>query len=354
MDEIEDLPIVREEPLPPIRVTDQQLKPVLTEKEYKQLKNSWAYATPEMGRNEIEPTVVYWDWNEYEHVYQGDDLEIRREKRKRKQIKFLLLPKAISGAAWLKATVAARESYPNKGSRAADGQRYGRKLTLGWMPQLPGYAEGSGYYNVRSAPTLEQPELLAALYPLVRDMDRLMERAVPDYYNYAFNCAMTATRPDVRDPETNRLIDEDDLTRIKDERHRQIVEALDPWNLTYTIRGTVFSTIEFNRNIIFKAHEDGHNVEGTCVCITTLDSYAGGRLVFPRYGYSAELGPQDLLICDNNKELHANLGPIVGNRYSVVAFLHESVCGRAPVYDGRGPAYESGDGLPTPKEEGRD
>jgi len=103
--------------------------------------------------------------------------------------------------------------------------------------------------------------------------------------------------------------------------------------LTYTIRATVFSTIEFNRNIVFKAHQDENNVDGTCVCITTLGSYAGGRLVFPRYGYSAELEPRDLLICDNNKELHGNLGPIVGDRYSVVAFLHKSVCGRAGIGD---------------------
>ena len=39
----------------------------------------------------------------------------------------------------------------------------------------------------------------------------------------------------------------------------------------------------------------------------------------------AELRPRDLLICDNTHELHGNLGPIVGDRYSVVAFLHERV-----------------------------
>jgi len=177
MEEIEDLPIIRQEPPPPIPVTERQLPPVLLEEKYKKLKKWFAYATPDMGRNEIEPNVAYKDG---------------------KQLKFLLLPKAIDSAAWLKAHVAATESYPNKGSRKADGQRYGRKLTLGWLPQIDGYAKGSGYYNVRTAPTLMQPELLAALYPLIREMDRLMERAVPEYYEYAFNCAMRATRPDVR------------------------------------------------------------------------------------------------------------------------------------------------------------
>jgi hypothetical protein len=330
MDEIEDLPIVREDPASLLPVVERQVTPRLTDEDYSKLK--LCYMTPEMGRDEIEPNVAYWDWNEYEHVYQDDDLEIRRETKNRKQLKFLLLPKAIDSAAWLKATIAAQKAHMSRGSRAANGQQYGVKLTLGWLPQRPGYAEGSGYYNVRTAPTLMQPELLTAFYPLIRDMDRLMERAVPEYYEYAFKCAMTATRPDVRDPRTGFPIDEDDLTRVTSPRHRQIVEALDPWNLTHTIRATVFSTIEFNRNIVFKAHEDGHNVDGTCVCITTLGgSYAGGRLVFPRYGYSAELEPRDLLICDNNKELHGNLGPIVGDRYSVVAFLHESVCRRAGI-----------------------
>ena len=331
MDEIVDLPIKREDPPAPIEVTERQIKPILTEEQYNRVK--FCYATPDMADREIEPNVVYWDWNEYDHIYQDDYFQIRREKRKRKQIKFLLLPKAISEAAWLKATVAAQDSYMNKGSRKADGQKYGRKLTLGWFPQMPGYAAGSGYYNVRTAPTLEQPDLLAAFYPLIRDMDRLVEQAVPDYHDYAFSCAMKATRPDVRDPETGLLIDEDDLSRISKKRDLQVVQALDPWNLTYTIRGTVFSTVEFNRNIVFKAHEDGHNVDGTCVCITTLGHYAGGRLIFPRYGYSAELGSRDLLLCDNNHELHGNLGPIVGDRFSVVAFLHKSVCGRPPVHD---------------------
>ena len=317
MEAIEDLPIVREEPAPPIEVTEHQIGPILSDAEYKTL--NFCYATPDMGRNEIQPNVVYWDWAEYDHPYQvevGEDkLEWRIEKRKRKRIKFLLLPSVISSAAWLKATVAARECHMNKGTRGADGQKYGRKLTLGWIKlRYPGYD------NFRTAPTLEQPELLAAFYPLIREMDSLVQWAVPEYHDFAFRCAMTAVR---------REDQRDDLSRITKERGLNIVKALDPWDMTYTIRGTVFSTVEFNHNILFKAHEDGSNVDGTCVCITTLDCYAGGRLVFPRYGYSAELGPRDLLLCDNNKELHGNLGPIVGDRFSVVAFLHESVCGRA-------------------------
>lgn len=293
--------------------------PVLSEDDYRKLKTPKRFLTPEHEAKTIEPNCVYWDWAEYERVHQVDTgekpFELRREKSKRKQIKFLLLRNVISGAAWLKATCAAREAKLSRSSREANGQVYGKKLTLGWIKlRYPGYD------NMRTAPTLEQPKLLAALYPLLHEMDSLVAENLPEYHNFAFDCAMTTRRPD---------LDGDDLNRIADPHGHKVVQNLDPWGLTYTIRGTVFSTVEFNHNIIFKAHEDGHNVDGTLVCITTLDSYAGGRLVFPRYGYSAKLGPRDLLICDNNKELHGNLGPIAGDRYSVVAFLHDSVCQRA-------------------------
>lgn len=275
---------------------ERQITPVLEKDKYK--KWDKCFLTPDLGRNEIEPTVVYKDG---------------------KQIKFLLLPKVISEAAWLKALLAAQESRLNSSSRAANGQVYGKKLTLGWIKlRYPGYD------NIRTAPTLEQPRLVAALYPLLHEMDAAMDEKIPKYHDYAWNCALSAMRPEG---------ERDDLSRVTDPHELLIVKNLDPWDWTYTIRATPFSTIELNHNIVFKAHEDGHNVEGTCVCITALGSFAGGRLVFPRYGYSAELGNRDLLICDNNHELHGNLGPIVGDRYSVVAFLHNSVLGRTPVAD---------------------
>ena|ERR1035437_415480 len=316
---------------------ERQLTPIMTEKEYKDQNR--CFVTPEQARYEIEPNVVYKD---------GD------------QIKFLLLPKAISEAAWLKAHVAAMASKPKKGSRrAANAQVHGRKLTIGWINlKLP------NYWNMRTAPTLEHPELVAALWPLLHDMDTAMDQNIPHYYDYAWQCAMRAMRSeDERDdlsrvnnsakyreyleyvaqhPEADEAIEyplnytpplDPDPDRVRVTNPLAIVENLDPWDWTYTLRGTPFSTIEFNHNIVFKSHEDGSNVEGTCVCIATLGSFAGGRLVFPRYGYSALLENRDLLICDNNHEMHGNLGPIVGDRYSVVAFLHDSVMNRVPVTD---------------------
>jgi hypothetical protein len=76
---------------------------------------------------------------------------------------------------------------------------------------LPGHAKQSGYHNVRTAPTLELPKLVAAFYPLLRNMDALLEVNLPEYHLFAFERAMNATRPDVRDAETDLLVDEDDL-----------------------------------------------------------------------------------------------------------------------------------------------
>ena len=91
----------------------------------------------------------------------------------------------------------------------------------------------------------------------------------------------------------------------------------------------MFSTLELNNHILFKAHEDKYNLEGALICIAALGHWTGGRLIFPRYKYGVDLQPFDLLICDNHTELHGNTGPLVGpkksGRFSVVAFLHSKV-----------------------------
>lgn len=272
-------------------MTERRIFPVLDDGEYNKCID--CFLTPEMGPHQIQPNVVYKDSS---------------------QIKFLLLPDALSSKAYDKALRSLKRADFQKSSRrAAYAQKQGGKLTLGWIfPHHPKYK------NIRSAPTLEQARLLADLYPLVREMDAHVHKNIRKYYDYAQNAALSMER---------QQPDPDDLSRITDPTHYRIVNGIDPWDMTYTIRGTVFSTLEINRNNVFKAHEDGGNVPGTCVCISALGEFAGGRLVFPRYGYSAELGPKDLLICDNNHELHGNLGPIVGERFSVVAFLHESLRG---------------------------
>ena len=312
--------------------------PLLNEKVYREHKRQFPYLRPETPTQAIEPNVVYRD---------AQTLEV----------KFLLLPKAISFGPYVTALEALKNADWQKSGRKANGQvLFGKKITVGWI-ELP----YPNYNNMRTAPTLEQPRLLAALYPLLIEMDGLLQEKLPSYHAYATRRALTGVRPDGEEDDLSRVkrtkeygdylqikaseppwpsldslsdeeIDKEMSSRMSERigDPYQIVHSIDPWCTWYTIRNTTFSTVELNCNIVFRAHEDGHNVEGTLVCIAALGSFVGGRLVFPRYGYSAELGQYDLLICDNNHELHGNLGPIVGERFSVVAFLHNSVIGRAP------------------------
>jgi hypothetical protein len=349
-----------------------QIAPALEQKEYTRLKSRSVYVTSEMGRNEIEPNIVYWDWAEHDVPCRDTDkgsnsFEWRVEKRQRKQIKFCLLPKAIPEAAYIRLLGALRSADWDDCQRGASGQRRGMralrngqfkpgtKLTVGFFPQKPGYIKGNGWTNMRSASTMEQPELMSALRPTLQFMDDKIRAVVPEYHDFALRMALRAWRPDnEKEDDYGRVppppaslkstwSPSRDLRDMSDEeinreyaRYRStaipdpvaIIQNLDGWHCTYTLFGTVFSTVELNQTIVFKAHEDGNNVLGTLVGITALGSFVGGRLVFPRYGYSAELGPRDLLICDNNHELHGNLGPVIGERFSVVAFLHKSVCNR--------------------------
>jgi hypothetical protein len=288
----------------------QPIKPVLTQKQYRDVYD--CYMTTEMGPKEIEPNIVYYDPNQNEG---------------KGQVKFLLLPNAIRPYINLH-EILKRADWKHC-ARAANGQKHGKKITIGWLPQIPGRAKGSGYYNVRNKATLDQPQLLYGLRPLLREMESKMREFLAIENAKAWDIAIFADR---------REGEEDDLSGVPERvagledvlpNPRSLVKNIEPWNMTYTLCGTSFSTVELNRNIIFKTHEDKRNVPGALVCITTLGHYVGGRLVFPRYGYSAELGPRDLLICDNNKELHGNIGPLVAARpsarFSIVAYFHISV-----------------------------
>ena len=165
-----------------------------------------------------------------------------------------------------------------------------------------------------TAPTRDQTKEFQRFYPLVKQMDRLVERYLPEYYDFAQNEVFKLWRP-----EDEQL----------DFPKADVRERLgDSWMFIYSICATIFSTLTLNKSIVFKAHADKRNVEGTLGCLTTFGEYAGGTLVFPRFGVSANVQPCDLLIADTNDELHGNLGPIVGQRFSVVAYLHKSLQGR--------------------------
>jgi len=56
-------------------------------------------------------------------------------------------------------------------------------------------------------------------------------------------------------------------------------------------------------------------------CLAAFGEFSGGYLCLPRLRAAFRLQPGDILIADNNHEQHGNIGPLVGERMSVVAYL---------------------------------
>jgi hypothetical protein len=171
------------------------------------------------------------------------------------------------------------------------------------------------------------------LRPLVKAMNALLAEYLPTYYPKALKLAMDGLRRDDNEGKYLERVRNNSESPFP-EKDVAVVKGLDmlgwvPEMAAYMLWGTVFSTLELNKHIVFRAHEDEYNAPGTLVCIAALGTWVGGRLIFPRYGYGADLEPTDLLICDNVNEHHGNLGPLVGPekspRFSVVAFLHSNV-----------------------------
>jgi len=86
---------------------------------------------------------------------------------------------------------------------------------------------------------------------------------------------------------------------------------------------TIFSTVTVNRSSPFPPHLNRKN-EGGLACLMAFGpTFTGGDLCLPRLRVAFRLRPGDLLIADNNREYHGNVGGIYGDRISVVAYLRE-------------------------------
>jgi hypothetical protein len=314
-----------EPPRPHPGLTDQPINPILSEEKYEHLRG--CFLLPEHGTRDIQPNTVYFE-------------------PERKQIKFLVLkgvlrdPGLLSRHPYIydedpykRALDALGNKFTKWGDATRDsagGQPNPRKITWGFYKQKPGHQKGNNYYSIRSKPTLEQPHLAFGLKPLVRAMDACLMEYLPTYYPRALQHTLHAEqRDDALEDDWSRV----PLSPLPEMTGDYVarVRGIDgPWpGQIYTLWGTVFSTLELNKHIVFKAHEDENNIKGDLICIAALGDWVGGRLIFPRYGFGADLEPGDVLICDNANELHGNLGPLVGPRlsprFSVVAFMHSYV-----------------------------
>jgi hypothetical protein len=198
--------------------------------------------------------------------------------------------------------------------------RIGEELLLGWKKEKARRED-----RIRRA-TRDQVGEHIGLEPLFWDFECAMREHLPSYWNHHMRQAFKLVK---RPGEQLKTLD-----KVKNPWHRQLLEMTFGRSAFYGLLFAHFSTITLNRNILFGAHEDGNNMPGTMGCLTALGDYGGGILCLPRLGAAFDIRPRDLLIADTNEEFHTNLGPIVGKRYSVVAYLHSSLeTGMIPVFD---------------------
>lgn len=150
---------------------------------------------------------------------------------------------------------------------------------------------------------------------------RRMELEQPDLFGQMFFMHLAENNPEYLDKLLQQMDDEDQGF------HYHMRFGLKDGNVMmgHTVPGTMFSTITVNRTALFRAHEDGNNLAGALSCLAAFGKFSGGDLCFPRFGVSCPLEPGDLLIGDTNREQHGNIGPLMGNRISVVTYMRDAL-----------------------------
>ena len=150
------------------------------------------------------------------------------------------------------------------------------------------------------------------------------EKELPEAFAQMFFIQLAETNPEYLD----QLIEQTEDAE-KGLKYRHIPGKKDGnVVLGNTVPGTMFSTITVNQTALFRAHEDGNNLAGALSCLAAFGNFSGGELCFPRFGISCPMEPGDLLIADTNRELHGNLGPLVGDRISIVAYMRDALASK--------------------------
>jgi len=89
--------------------------------------------------------------------------------------------------------------------------------------------------------------------------------------------------------------------------------------------GTAFTNSALLRSCPAAIHQDNNSGAGPNVtnftCLTSCgEGFDGGTFCLIEYGITIPVTPGDLLICQTSREWHTNLGPVNGEKYSVVAY----------------------------------
>jgi hypothetical protein len=94
----------------------------------------------------------------------------------------------------------------------------------------------------------------------------------------------------------------------------------------FRLCGTVpFSSLTLLRSAPAAVHVD-HNGKKMYACMTSVapddpPKYSGGTFCLAQYGLAFAVRPGDLLIAATSEHEHCNLSPVIGEKYSVIAYV---------------------------------
>jgi hypothetical protein len=90
---------------------------------------------------------------------------------------------------------------------------------------------------------------------------------------------------------------------------------------------SVFSSVALLKSAPSAVHVDSRNGD-SFACMTTVDTpagYKGGTFCFVQYCTSIAVGPGDILIATTPRDWHCNIAPVVGEKYSIVAYYKQAL-----------------------------
>lgn len=280
-----------------------------------------------------------------------------------------VLPEAVVASAWR--TLQKIRFRPSKDSRrkALRGSGGGEQL-FGWI-EFP--QKGGGMAPMLTDDTREQWPEFRALWPLLYFIQYWLWKQLPEVADKQMASAATAREPLVdymfrnffqeadtkfwpsrkEGMEIYRQLEKDNpvafeelfvqtfahfnpeyfdaLIHVAEAAQHGVKSHITPGTkdgaamMGYTIPGTMFSTVTINQTALFRSHADRNNLAGALGCLAAFGTFSGGDLCFPRFGVSCPFQPGDLLIGDTNREQHGNIGPLVGNRISVVTYMRNDL-----------------------------
>ena len=183
-------------------------------------------------------------------------------------------------------------------SRLSVGLGKGGDTAMGWFEKP---------YPRLLAPTYRYPgPYFSHLIPLFDTLSRLIRASLPDYWQEQATAAGRNPNMVMGDPFRPGSA----LLRKATAPSSSVTAS------------PIFSTCAINRNVIFRCHADGHN-SSALACVMAFGCFSGGYLCLPMLRVAFNLSPGDVLLADNNEEQHGNIGPLVGDRISLVCYLRD-------------------------------